>query len=184
MTLAEMLNMANQASSGVEVNTNTGYTPLPAGVYSVAVTNATGPVASKRANPANPNEFGQYIKLEFTVTEGEHTNRKLFSNNNILVYPKSLGEEDVRRAQMAMAMGSKERELLLTSIGKTAIEQAEELIGATAKVKVVVAKDTNGADRNEIKSIMASGSTSTPATTPAPAPAATTTAKPKMPWEK
>lgn len=185
MTLAEMLNAANSVSSNIEIE-NIEYRPLPAGEYIVAVTNSTGPFASKRANPNNPNEFGQFLKLEFTIIEGQYTNRKLWMNNNILVYPKSSSEDDIRKAQMAIAMGAKEREVILTSIGKTAITTAEELIGATIKVKVVVVKDAfreDGSMKNEIKAILPAGTPTTIA--PASAtPKATTTAKAKMPWEK
>lgn len=186
MTLAEMLNAANSVSSNIEIK-NTEYTPLPAGEYIVAVTSSTGPFASKRANPNNPNEFGQFLKLEFTVIEGQYANRKLWMNNNILVYPKSSSEDDIRKAQTSIAMGAKEREVILASLGKTAITAAEELIGATIKVKVVVVKDAfkeDGSMKNEIKAILPAN-----AATPSPSiatttPKTTTTAKAKMPWEK
>lgn len=186
MTLAEMLNAANSVSSTVEVSNN-DYSPIPAGEYVVAVSNSTGPFASKRANINNPNEFGQYLKWEFMVIEGQYANRKLWMNNNILVYPKSASEDDIRKAQTAIAMGAKEREVILASLGKTAITAAEEMIGATVKVKVAIVNDTykgDGSMKNEIKAILPAN-----ASTPSPSiatttPKATTTAKAKMPWEK
>lgn len=183
MTLAEMIKMANVASEGVETSSN-DFSPVPAGEYVAAVTGAKGPIASKRANPSNPSEFGQYINIEFTITEGQYANRKIWSNNNVLVYPRTLSEEDIKKAQQAMAMGAKEREILLSVMGKTAIEQAEELIGATVRIKIAIEKNQKGVDTNTVKGIKPA-TDSTPSATPTATPVkAAKTAKAKMPWEK
>lgn len=185
MTLAEMLAAADAASQGIEISEKTEFKPVPPGDYMVAVESAEGPVDSKRANPTNPSEFGKLIRITFTIVEGPHAGRKLFARNNIIVYPKSMTSSAVKNAQTAMAMGNAERKILLASIGKVGIEDASELVGATCKAKVVVGKDLNGKDRNDIKRLM-------PADAPAqkqqdvPASFASkpaTVSKPKMPWE-
>lgn len=185
MTLAEMLAAADAASQGIEISEKTEFKPVPPGDYTVAVESAEGPVDSKRANPTNPSEFGKLIRITFTIVEGPHAGRKLFARNNIIVYPKSMSADDVKNAQTAMAMGNAERKILLASIGKVGIEDASELVGATCKAKVVVGKDLNGIDRNEVKRLMASGSAKPVASAPKSAPASAPAAAPraKMPWE-
>lgn len=196
MNLAEMLAMADQATQDVDVSSATEFKPLPPGQYEVAVVAAEGPLESKRTNPNNPSEHGQYIKLNFAVTGDRFNGRRIFMNNNILVYPKSMSAEDVSRSQTAMAIGGKERKILLSSVGKNAVENVAEFIGATCLAEVVVTKDMNGNDRNEIKRILPSkgqqqssnAATSVPSfmsAAPAQAPVAQTNVKPKnkMPWE-
>lgn len=187
MTLSEMLAMADQATQGVEVNTD--FDLIPPGTYDVTVTGAEGPIESARTNPTNPTEHGQYIKIECTITGPSNAGRKIWMNNNIICFPKSLGADDVKKCQTAMAMGAKERKVMLDSLGKTGISNAVELVGASFKASVIVEKGTNGyKDKNAIKSVKptnapASAPAAAPAAAPAPAPAAAP-ARPKMPWEK
>jgi len=154
------------------------------------VTKCEGPLDAKRADPRNPNEFGKFLNITFTITEGEFANRLLWMNNNILVYPASLSQDDVSKAQTAMAIGARERKVLLDSIGKTGIEMAEELIGAACKVTVAVEKNSHtGKMESRIKRLapLNGRATSVPAATPTAtvvAPKTATTAKAKMPWEK
>lgn len=185
MNLAELLKMADTATEGVELNDG-DYKPVPPGTYSVAVTEAEGPVASKRANPNNPTEFGQLIKLTLTITEGPHANRKLFLRNNIIVYPASMSTEDQKKAQKAMAMGARERKVILDSLGKTGIENAAELVGATFRVEVKH-RVYNGKTQEEVAKVLPSGAASAnPArsATVSPNSAAVSGTKAKLPWEK
>ena len=190
MNLAEMLAAADAATKDIEISsTNTEFKPVPPGEYNVVVVAAEGPINSKRANPMNPSEFGAYIKIQFSITDGEYANRRVFMNNNITVYPKDTSDDARKKALTAMAMGNAERKVLLAAVGKNAIQSAEELVGATCRVVLTVRKNINtGKDDNEVKKILpVSGA---PASTPAPksvsasAPAATVSAKKKMPWEK
>lgn len=186
MNLAEMLAMADQATQGVEVNTD--FELLAPGTYDVAVTGAEGPIESSRTNPTNPSEHGQYLKIECTVTGPTCVGRKIWMNNNIIVFPKSTSAEDVKKCQTAMAMGAKERKVMLDSLGKTGISSAVELVGACFKANIVVEKGTNGyKDKNAIKSVKPSNSPSAPVASPSAPVAATATAqasRPKMPWER
>lgn len=189
MNLAEMLAMADEATANVEI-TSGSFEPVPAGVYEVAVTSAEGPKDSTRVNPQNPSEHGKYIKLELTLTSGQYANRKVWLNNNIIVYPKSMTEEDIRKAQTAMAMGAKERKVIFDSVGKVSIQDASELVGATFNVKLAVRTNSNGNLENEVKTVIAKGhapvaTRTIPAAAPAaPAAAPAAPARPKMPWEK
>lgn len=183
MNLAEMLKMADTATQGVEINDN-NFTPVPPGTYSVAVTEAEGPVASKRANPNNPSEFGQLIKLTLTITDGPHANRKLFLRNNIIVYPASMSAEDQSKAQKAMAMGARERKIILDSLGKVSVENAIELVGATFKVEVNHRKYEDKIQENVAKVLPLNSSTAKNNTGSSNANTKTTTSKAKLPWEK
>lgn len=183
MNLAEMLKMADTATQGVELNDGE-FTPVPPGVYSVAVTEAEGPVDSKRANPNNPTEFGKLIKLTLAITDGQYANRKLFLRNNIIVYPASMSADDQKKAQTAMAMGARERKVILESLGKAGIENAAELVGATFKVEVKH-RVYNGKTQEEVSKVLPSGAPAKAVSTSFSAPAASVSApKAKLPWEK
>lgn len=195
MNLAEMLAKADSETADVEISSGE-FELLKPGVYDAVIVKAEGPLPTKGANPLNPSEFGQKIEIEFSVTGPTDAGRKLWHNNNILVYPKAMDADSQRRAQTAMAIGAAERRVWLESLGKTSISDAPELNGATCRLKVVIGKKQNGDDRNEIKKILPSSASSgssahsapsrpsrpSPAAAPvqAPAPAATNG---KMPWE-
>lgn len=183
MNLAEMLKMADTVAQGVEINDG-DFTPVPPGIYSVAVTEADGPVDSKRANPNNPTERGKLIKLTLTITDGKFANRKLFFRNNIIVYPASMSADDQTKAQKAMAMGAKERKVILESLGKAGIENAAELVGATFRVEVKH-RIYNGKQQEEVSKVMPLYAPVNATSASAQAPAAPASApKAKLPWEK
>ena len=183
MNLAEMLKMADAATQGVEINDG-DFTPVPPGTYLVAVTKAEGPLDSKRANPNNPTEFGKLLNLTLTIAEGKFANRKLFLRNNIITYPASMSAEDQTKAQKAMAIGAKERKVILESLGKTGIENAAELVGATFKVEVKH-RIYNGKPQEEVSKVMPLNAPVKPPTASATTPAAQVHApKAKLPWEK
>lgn len=188
MNLAEMLAMADQATANVEVSAGNGFDPLPPGEYQVAVT-AAALKDSKRANPSNPAEFGKLIEIEFTITDGQYNSRKVWMRNNVIVYPKSMSEQDISNAQKAMKIGANERGVLFASLGKSSITQAEELVGASCRIKTAN-RPWDGKVMTEVKSVMPlSGGSSAPIpanvspASPAPAPAAAPS-RAKMPWEK
>lgn len=169
MNLAEMLAIADQATQGVEVNT-TEYKPIDPGTYNVIVVGAEGPKDSKRANYANPTEFGKTIELQLEIADGANKGRKLFFTNNILVYPASPSSEDAVKAQKAMAIGANERKVILASIGKAQISDAHELIGASFSVDVTI-RDYQGKKKNQVSRVKPLGGTASVASATAPAPA-------------
>lgn len=183
MKLSEMLKAADAAVEGVDLNDG-DFELLKPGTYAVAVTEAELN-DSKRANPNNPSEFGQLIKMKLTVTDGEFANRTLFFRNNIIVYPATLSAEDQSKAQKAMAMGARERKVILESLGKSAIEDPSELIGATFKVQVIV-KKWNGKDTNEVSKVlpMSAKPQQSAAFSPSPSPSASAPKKNRLPWDK
>jgi len=187
MNLAEMLAVADQATQGIEINANKEFDLITPGTYDVAVTGAEGPIPSARTNPKNPDEHGQYLKIEFTITGPASSGRKVWMNNNIICFPKTNSPDDVKKCQTAMAMGAKERKVLLDSIGKVGIETAQELIGATCKVLIATEKGTNGyKDKSVVKNVKPIDSSSSPSPVQShSAPVQTTSApKAKLPWEK
>lgn len=186
MTLQEMLAMADKATEGVEIKSE-DFELLKPGTYDVAVTGCEGPCESARTNPTNPSEHGQYLKIKCTVTSGEYAGRKLWMNNNIICFPKTLSEADVRKCQTAMAVGARERKIMLDSVGKTGISDPAELVGASFKASVIVEKGTNGyKDKNVIKTVKPSSAPDSAPSFAAPsAPAAAPSApRQKMPWER
>ena len=64
--------------NGFDANTvepQTAMTPIPAGTYKVAITESEMKETSKKN--------GSYLALVFSVLDGEHKNRKLYTNLNL-----------------------------------------------------------------------------------------------------
>lgn len=191
MNLAEMLAMADEVTRGVDVSTGE-FEPIAPGKYNVIVVAAEGPVDTTRANYANPSEFGKRISLTLEVTEGKYKGRRVFMNNNILVYPKSPSADDAKSAQKAMAIGGKERKVMLDSIGKSSIATVGELVGATFSADINI-DEYNGKKRNGVGMIRSLASQpqsafaapSAPSfAPPAQAPAPSAQANSALPWFK
>jgi hypothetical protein len=92
---------------------------LPAGRYRCAIT-----ASAKKPTKAGT---GHYIELEFTVLEGEHTNRKVWERLNLW----NPNAEAVKIAREAM-------DELLYVLGRTSLNSEADLIGATVVVKLGV----------------------------------------------
>lgn len=143
-------------ASGVDM-TKDAFAPLPAGDYEVAAT-ATDIRATKAGN-------GSYLWIEFTVTKGKFTGRKLFEQIN-LQNPNTTAVEIAQRTLAG----------LLAAMGKTKMDDTDELLHRP--VIAVVALDKKDATRNRVNRYKAvptyapaAPTAAAPAAPPAPAPA-------------
>ena len=133
--------------------------PLPDGEYNVVINDAD----YKQTKNGN----GWYVSVEFLVYEGEHKDRKLWSNYN-LVNPNPQAQE-IGEQQFA--------KLCLAALGKLSCSDTDELIGKAVTVGVGLEK--NDPTRNRVKYANAIGTVKAPtAKAAAPVQAA------KKPWEK
>lgn len=158
-------------------NANTGdFQPLPPGWYQVSIEKAE--LKTTKAGT------GKYVKLMMTVLGPTGSNRKVFTNINI-VNPEPTAQKIGRREMGALQM----------AIGKPRVTDTAELIGGVLDVKLAVETNSAGGGDNVVKAYRACGSGGAPApvapvNTVAPVPAAAApapaapSAKPKMPWEK
>jgi len=72
--------------TGGFADVDTGFEPLPAGIYTAEV--AKGEVKEAGENAKNPGS--QYIAWEFTITDEEYTNRKAWLNTSLVPKAKPL----------------------------------------------------------------------------------------------
>ena len=166
-------------------NANTGdFQPLPPGWYQVSIEKAE--LKTTKAGT------GKYVKLMMTVLGPTGSNRKVFTNINI-VNPNPTAQQIGRREMGALQM----------AIGKPRATDTAELIGGVLDVKLAIETNSAGGGDNVVKAYRACGSggalsyaqkdpdmaaPAPAAATPAPAITAAAvpaqSAKPKMPWEK
>ncbi len=155
----------------------TGFDPIPAGWYPVEVKKAE----IKGTKAGN----GKYLKIELGIIGERFTNRKLFTNIN-LVNPN----------EKAVEIGQRELAGLGQACGIPVLKKSAELWGKRLDARVKIGKARNGYEAdNEVSAYAVLGTKSGAATTQvqeapaAPARQAATTpaaAKPKgaMPWER
>lgn len=180
----EFLNADGFDAAAEAQNANTGdFQPVPPGWYQVSIEKAE--LKTTKAGT------GKYVKLMMTVLGPTCSNRKVFSNINI-VNPNPTAQQIGRREMGALQM----------AIGKPRATDTAELIGGVLEVKLAIETNSAGGGDNVVKAYRACGSGGVHATAQqapyvAPAPAAAApahaitaaaapaqSAKPKMPWEK
>jgi hypothetical protein len=100
------------------------FDPVPADNYVMHITNSSIEATKKKD--------GKFIKLEFTILEGEYKGRKIWTNLNI-----------VNPNPVAMEIAKKELATLCRATGKLNIADTQELHGIPfqGRVKVKPAKD-------------------------------------------
>lgn len=148
------------------VGTGGNFEPLPAGWYTVAITQAE----LKDTKLGG----GQYIKLRFDVTGPTHQGRVVFGNLNIKnANPKA---EEIGRQQLGEVM---------RAIGLAKVTDTDQLIGGQISIKLDVKQDAQYGASNEVKGFRSVSGSAAPAAASMPAagaPAATAKAAP--PWAK
>ena len=99
------------------------FDPIPANWYNVSVTKS-----DMRDTKAKD---GKYIKLEFTVIDGQYKGRKIWENLNI-----------INKNPVAVEIAQKALATLCRAVGKKAIADTQELHGIAfqAKVKIIPAQ--------------------------------------------
>lgn len=153
--------------NAAELPTNTmSSEPVPAGWYNVKIHSAE--LKNTKAGT------GQYIAVRYDILGPTHQGRVVFGNLNIKnPNPKA---EEIGRQQLGD---------LMRSIGLARVNDTDQLIGGTLKIKVDVRKDETYGDSNDVKGYKAIDGAMPSASIPAaaaPAPAAAGGAK--APWMK
>jgi len=113
----------------------TSFSPLPVGDYVCAI-------KSTAVKPTKAGD-GQYIKLEMEVAQGDYTGRKVFTQITFQ-HPN----------EMTVEIGLKNLNKLCECAGLQNISDSDQLVGSICAVNLVISKDQNGGDRNEVKYYM------------------------------
>lgn len=137
------------------------FDPLPEGVYEVRIAGAE----VKTTKAGN----GKYLAIRYDVLTGEHERRVVFGN--LTLRNPNLVAEQIGRQQLGE---------LLQAIGKSDMEDTDELIGSTLKIKVIIRESDQYGPSNEVKGFRSAGGASKPAA----APAAAAPGKASPPWAK
>ncbi len=146
-----------------EVEQNSGdFEPIPAGWYSVAVTDAD--LRDTKAGTGN------YISVRFDVTGPTHEGRVVFTNLN-LKNPNPKAEE----------IGRQQLDALQRAIGLTAVQDTDQLIGGNCQIKVTIRKSEEWGDSNEVKAYKAIEGSALPMPKQESAPASSGNT---APWQK
>ena len=128
--------------------------PLPAGWYQVIITDS-------EMKPTKRGD-GEYLQLELTITEGEHSGRKLWDRLN-LNKPNHTAVDIAQRAQSS----------IWHAVGNLTPNDSAELHDIPIEAKVSVKPGSDGFDpRNEVKGYRAIGEAATTPATTAPRTAA------------
>ena len=149
-----------QVFSASEAPASNDYSPLPAGWYSVRITEAE--LKDTKAGT------GKYIKVRYDVTGGAHAGRVIFGM--ITVRNPNAKAEEIGRSQLAK---------LIRSIGLNEVSDTDQLIGGEMLVKVTIRQSEEYGDSNEVKDWKAASGGTAPAASTPPAPPSG-----GLPWSK
>lgn len=124
--------------SDLPEDTEGSFYPLPAGEYSVTVSDAT--LHDTKSGT------GTYIKMKLTITGPTHEGRVLFSNLNIK--NDSQKAEEIGRQQLGSVM---------RAIGLPSLSDTDQLIGGQMVVKVSIRQSEQYGQQNEVKAYKSIG---------------------------
>jgi hypothetical protein len=111
------------------------FSPLPVGDYVCSI-KKTEVKATKAGD-------GQYIKLELEVAQGDYAGRKVFTQITFQ-HPN----------EMAVEIGLRTLNKLCECAGLANISDSDQLVGTVCALNLIVGKDHNDQDRNEVKYFM------------------------------
>lgn len=151
--------MASLNFNAMEVAPQTSFTPVPAGVYTVMITDS-------ELKPTKAG--GEMVVWTLQVTDGEHSGRKIFARIN-----------NRNPSAEAERIGQSQLSAICRAAGVYQLSDTAQLHGKAVRVKVKIRKDENYGDSNEVSGYEAAGSVPALAQS-APAPAGA----PQMPWKK
>jgi hypothetical protein len=118
--------------------TANNFDPLPDGKYRAAITES----GTKTTNDGT----GEYLKLTFSVLDGDHKGRKLWVNLNLW-----------HRSEEARKFSRAELSLVCKAAGRLAARDSEELHGIPMILDVRQKRDKDGEVRNVIKQYLPDG---------------------------
>lgn len=155
-----------------QVAPQVAYEPVPAGWYTAMIT-------ASEMKPTNDGQ-GQYLKLEFTICEGAHQNRKVYTNLNF-----------VNHNPMAVEIAYRQLSAICHSVGHLRIKNdTNEIHGKPMAIRVKVEQQEGRDAQNAITGFKAydpQAASVAPTAPVAPAfagiPPAESVAAPVPPWE-
>jgi hypothetical protein len=161
--MANLQEVLGGAFDAATVEPQQSFDLLPAGTYTVEITDAD--IADTKRGD------GKLLKLEHAVIDPEqHAGRKLWKRINL----RNPNPEAER-------IGQAELSQLCRALGVGVLKDSDELVGRVVRCKVTIRKgDEKYGDQNEIKGYESAGATAAPP--PPPAPAAKAPAA--KPWQK
>lgn len=107
------------------------FEPLPAGEYLTMIT---------ESSLENTKTGGRMVKLTYTIMEGPHESRKLWSQHNI-----------ENRSPRAEEIGRKELSRIAHAIDQPMISDTDQLLNQVVRIRVVVKNDPGYGPKNEVK---------------------------------
>jgi len=140
--------MANLGPSGFDatgIEPNIDFDPLPAGKYVAEVSNSEMRPNSKGT--------GEYLWLEFTVLDGEHAGRKVWTQLNL-----------VNPSQQAVEIAQRELSALCRAVGKLRVQDSIELHNIPIEISLKLKNDAEYGASNTIRGYKEIGSGKQPAT--------------------
>jgi hypothetical protein len=115
------------------------YEPIPAGEYLCEIKSAE----LRDTKSGN----GKYLAVGYSITDQKYNGRMVFGNLN-LRNPNSIAKE----------MGLQQLGALMKATGLVRLRDTDELVGLNCRIKVVIRKDEEYGDRNEVKGWKPAGS--------------------------
>jgi hypothetical protein len=150
-------------SAAVEPSAPRDGEPLPAGLYTVEITGAD----IKPLKKGN----GTGLNLEFTVIDGPHSKRKVWSF--LCIQHENSQTEQIAQSQLSA---------ICRAVGIAQLNDTDELFQRVLCVRTKIRSAENGYDaKAEVTSYEPAGAQPTKPAAPAAAPAQT---KPTPPWQK
>lgn len=142
------------------------FDPIPPGWYSASITSA---------DVKDSSTGGRYLNIRFDITGPEFAGRVVFGMINIV--NKSPKAEEIAHAQL----GS-----LMKAVGIEHMEDSDELVGRTCRVKVAIDHSPGFDPKNVVKSYKADGTPAAAHKTPASVtvPVSGEKTKSAPPWVK
>lgn len=135
--------MTGLGFSADEYDPHEGFEPLPNGDYVAMITEDE--IKQTRAGT------GQYLKLTWTVLDGQYTGRKLWSNHNI-----------VNSNETAQQIARQEISAIAHAIGRPRASTTEELVNMPCRITVAIRQEAGREPSNVIKKWEAIGQHSFP----------------------
>ena len=148
-----MANIGPNGFDATQVEPTTDFDTLPAGRYNAEISDSDMRTNSKGT--------GEYLWLEFTILDGPHAGRKLWSQLN-LVNPSS----------QAVEIAQRELSAICHAVGKLRVQDSIELHNIPLEINVKVKNSPEYGQQNIIRGYKALGGNSRGHVTPAAMPAA------------
>ena len=131
-------------ASQVEI-TDGDFSPIPIAWYQAKIDGAELKITQ--------NQRGKYIAVRYSITGPSHQGRVVFDNVNI-----------VNDNPKAVEIGYERLARICKAIGRTVVQDTDQLIGGILDIKVDIQKSAEHGDRNIVKGVRApeSGASSMP----------------------